>query len=319
VGFTVTGTGVLDQVLNNFTGAISGTWGPSLSAYLLPLLMGIVVLQFGLLAAEAAATHDIPLLLVHVMLGIIRIGIVVAIFQHAFDWGNDIVNTGQVLGDEISGFGLTPSGILASGAGIAHTIFHAKAVGSWYVELFEDVEFFLVGLFVEACWLAAAIIYLWTLIEASLLVYTGPLVIAFTPLSWTFDMLVVWGKSLLGIAFKLCLILMTLALGMTLASAWIADFTANATTLTSNIDSLLIAVIEAVLFAVCVWKIPNSISGLAAGAAALGFGEAVVAVAASRSASGAATAGGAAASYGAKAAVTGGKALAQQVRQKLSS
>jgi P-type conjugative transfer protein TrbL len=318
----MTGTGILDTVWLSFTSAISGTWGPELSAYLLPLLMGIIVLQFGLLAVEAAASRDLPLLLVHVLLGIIRIGIVVAIFDNAFDWGNAIVSTGQVLGNEISGFGLTPSGVFSSGVSVMHTIFHAKAVGSWYMEPFEKMEFFVVGLFVMLCWLAAAGIYLWTLVESSLLVYTGPLIIAFTPLSWTFDMLLVWAKSLLGIAFKLTLILMTLALGMTLANQWITDFIANATTLTTNIDSLLIAVIEAAMFAFCVWKIPNSISGLAAGAAALGFGEAVLAVAASHSrtvAKGAGSISGKAAGYTASAAATGVKALAQKVQSKLTS
>jgi uncharacterized membrane protein YgcG len=132
------------------------------------------------------------------------------------------------------------------------------------------------------CWAAASIIYLGALIEAALLVYVGPLIIAFTPLSWTFEMLLLWGRSLLGIAFKSALILMTLALGMVLANQWTAAFTASSSTFTTDIWNLLIGVVEAILFAYCVWKVPNRISGLTAGAAFIGFGEAALGMAASR-------------------------------------
>jgi uncharacterized membrane protein YgcG len=121
------------------------------------------------------------------------------------------------------------------------------------------------------------------LIEAALLVYVAPLVVAFTPLSWTFELLLTWGRSLLGISFKAALILMTLAIGMVLANNWIAAFNASSATFTTNIWNLLIAVVEAILFAVCAWRIPNAISGLAGGAAAMGFGEAVFGMAAYRS------------------------------------
>jgi hypothetical protein len=70
---------------------------------------------------------------------------------------------------------------------------------------------------------------------------------------------------------------------MVLANNWIAAFNASSATFTTNIWNLLIAVVEAILFAVCTSRIPNAISGLAGGAAAMGFGEAVLGMAASRS------------------------------------
>jgi hypothetical protein len=179
----MTGTGILDTVLNNFTNAISGSWGPSLSAYLLPLLMALIVLQFGMLAFEAAIARDMPSLLSHALVGLLRVGIVWAIFQHAFDLGNDIVQSGQLLGNNISGFGLTPSGVFDAGIGIMQTIFHTKAVGAWYEQPFEKLEFFIVGAAVMCCWMVASVIYLGCLLEAALLVYVAPLIIAFTPLS----------------------------------------------------------------------------------------------------------------------------------------
>ena len=272
----MTDFGILDSALGNFTSAISGVWGPQLFYYLHPVLLAIIVLQFGLVAAEATIERDVPLLISHTMIGLLRIGVIWSIFTYSFTWANSIVQTGQVLGSNISGFALTPSGVFDNGISVMQTIFHAKAAGSWFNEGFEKVEFFIVGLFVMLAWAAASIIYLGCLIEAALLVYVGPLIIAFTPLSWTFEMLLIWGRSLLGMAFKAALILMTLAVGMTLANTWIANFNASAGSFTTNIWNLLIAVVEAILFAFAVWRLPNGVSGLAGGAAIMGFGQSVL-------------------------------------------
>jgi type IV secretion system protein TrbL len=272
----VTDFGILDGALGNFTSTVAGVWGPQLFTYLQPVLLAIIVLQFGLVAAEATVERDVPLLISHTMIGLLRIGVIWSIFTYSFTWANSVVQTGQVLGSNISGFGLTPSGVFNTGISVMQTIFAAKAAGSWFNEVFEKVEFFVVGLFVMLSWAAASIIYLQCLIESALLVYVGPLIIAFTPLSWTFELLLTWGRSLLGMAFKAALILMTLAVGMTLANTWIANFNASAGSFTSNIWNLLIAVVEAILFAVAVWRLPNGVSGLAGGAAIMGFGQSVL-------------------------------------------
>lgn len=274
--------GTLDTVLNNFTSAISGIWGPQLFFYLQPVLLAIIVLQFGLVAAEATVERNVPLLISHTMIGLLRIGVVWSIFTYGFTWANSIADTGRVLGANISGFGLTPSGVFDNGIAVMQTIFHTKAAGSWFNQLFEDIEFFVVGVAVMLAWAVASIIYLGVLIEAALLVYVAPLVVAFTPLSWTFELLLTWARSLLAISFKAALILMTFAIGMVLANNWIAAFNASSATFTTNIWNLLIAVVEAILFAVCTSRIPNAISGLAGGAAAMGFGEAVLGMAGSR-------------------------------------
>jgi P-type conjugative transfer protein TrbL len=328
---------LLDTVLHNFTSAISGSWGPSLSAYLLPLLLALVCLQFGMIAIEAAISRDIPLLLVHILLGIIRVGIVVAIFQHAFDWGTDITQTFQQIGQNIAGFPTYsgPSEVFNNGAKIMQVIFHAKAMGSWYNEVIQSIEFFITGVVVMACWAVASLIYLGCLIEVALLVYAGPLIICVTPLSWTFDLLITWARSLLSIGFKVALILMTLGIGITLATQWEADLTASAGTLTTNIWNLLIAIVESAIFAFCVWKVPDRLSGLAPGAAILGFGEAVAGMAATtagnaiNAARGGGSSGGGGitsegwASQGAQAAASAtanaAKALAQKVQAKLTS
>jgi P-type conjugative transfer protein TrbL len=279
--------GLLNTVLHDFVSAITGNWGPNLQVYLLPLLLALVTLQFGLVAIEATIARDVPLLLMHVLLGIIRVSIVVAIFDHAFDWGNDIVQTGQMIGADIAGLSPTnlgPSDVFNAGGKIMETIFAAKAHGSWLQEAVQCLEFLFAGIAVMFAWAAAALLYLGCLLEAALIVYAGPLVIAFTPLSWTFDMLISWAKSVLAIAFKVALILMTLGVGMLLANGWVANIAATSITLTSDLSPLLIPIVESLIFVYVVWKVPTRISGLAFGAAAVGFTQDLIAMGASSAA-----------------------------------
>jgi P-type conjugative transfer protein TrbL len=324
--------GLLDTVLHDFTAAISGSWGPSLSVYLMPLLLALVCLQFGMIAIEAAISRDIPLLLIHVLLGIIRVGIVVAIFQHAADWGTDITETFQQIGQTVASLplGTEPSEVFNHGADIANTIMNATAKGGFLSETIQKLEFFVVGVAVGGCWLVASFIYLGTLIEVVLLVHAGPLIICVTPLSWTFDLLISWTRSLLSIGFKVALILMTLAIGTALATNWETAAIASADTFTTNIGNLLIPLVESAIFVFCVWKVPNRLSGLAPGTAILGFGEAVAGMAAStasnaiNAARGGGSCGGGItsegwASHGAQATANAAKALAQKVQAKLTS
>lgn len=272
---TITDFGILDLVQTDFVSVISGTWGGSLNGYLMPLLLALVCLQFGMMAIEATISRDIPLVLMHVMLGIIRVGIVVAVFQHAGDWGNDIVQTFQQVGQNIGGFtpATGPSEVFDQGGQIAATIYQSISYGDWFWSPIQSLEYLLQVVFILAAWLVAALIYLGVLIEAALLVYAGPLVICITPLSWTFDLLILWGRTVLSVAFKVALILMTLAIGTALANGWIAAM--NASTFLLSVINGIVMTVESVIFAYCVLKVPSRLSGMVAGAAVLGFGEAV--------------------------------------------
>src|SRR5262249_24926446 len=102
---------------------------------------------------------------------------------------------------------------------------------------------------------------------------------------------------------------------------------------TTDMWNLLVCIVESVLFAYCVWRFPNRISGLTAGAASIGFGEAILGLAGSPAKSGLRAAGkaagsaiksgtgpvGSAASHGAQALGHQALAMAQKVQSKLTS
>lgn len=269
---------LLDTILNDFTNAISGNWGPSLNGYLMPLLLALVCLQFGMMAIEATITRDVPSVLTHLMLGIIRVGIVVAIFDNAFTWGQDITQTFQQVGVSVAGLdptGTGPSEVFNYGAQLVSTIMSTKASGGWLSDIFQHIEFFIIAAAIGICWAVASLIYLGTLIEVVLLVYAGPLIICITPLSWTFDLLIVWARSLLSIGFKVTLILMTLGVGIVLAQNWVATTLSTSIGFTTDLSPLLIPLVESAILMYVVWKVPARLSGMVPGAAILGFGEAV--------------------------------------------
>lgn len=269
---------LLDTILSNFTNAISGTWGPSLSGYLMPLLLALICLQFGMMAIEATISRDMPSVLTHIMLGIIRVGIAAAIFQHAFDWGQDITQTFQQIGVNVAGMdptGTGPSEVFNYGGQLVSTIMSAKASGGWLSDIFQHIEFLLIGLAVGICWAVASLIYLGTLIEVVLLVFAAPLIICITPLSWTFDLLIIWARSILSIGFKVALILMTLGIGVVLAQNWVATTLSTSISFTTDLSPLLIPLVESAILMYVVWKVPSRLSGIVPGAAILGFGEAI--------------------------------------------
>jgi type IV secretion system protein TrbL len=323
--------GLLDTVWIDFINAISGSWGPYLQAYLMPLLLALVCLQFGMIAIEATIGRDIPLVLMHILLGILRIGVVVAIFQHATDWGLAITQTFRQVGENLAGGAVvfTPSSVFNQGGTLMQALFAAKAHGGWTEEVVQAFEFFFAGIGVMIAWAVASLLYLGVLIEATLLVYAGPLVISVTPLSWPFDLLIVWARSVLSISFKAALILMTLAVGTGLAQNWVAAM--DPASFTTNIWNVLVIVIESIIFVYCVWKVPNRLSGLVPGAAVIGFGEAVAGMAgnavggAGRAAANAVGGGGGAitsegwAAQGAQALGNQAKALAQKIQSKLTT
>jgi P-type conjugative transfer protein TrbL len=275
--------GFLDTVLADFTNAISGNWGPLLQVIMAKVLLAVIVLQFGLIAVDCIANHDIARLLMDLVLGIIRIGVVYAVFVNLFDWGNDVVQTGVQIGQNISTLSplsLTPSGVFNTGLILFKTILQAKASAGWLTGLIQWIEFFVVAVAVMLCWLGAAIMYFGALLEAAALVYGGSLVIAFSPLGWTFEIFMRWAVSLLGIAVKLAILLMTLAIGMVLANHWAIDIAATSTTFSTNLWNLLLIVVESLVFVYLVWKLPLRFTSLIGGSPLFSFGEAALAMAA---------------------------------------
>ena len=101
---------------------------------------------------------------------------------------------------------------------------------------------------------------------------------------------------------------------------------------TTNVWNFMVMVVESAIFAYCVWKVPNKLSGMVPVAALMSFGEAIAsgaksggggALSAGKSIAGSAISAagpaGSAAAHGAQALGQQAMALAQKVQRKLTS
>jgi type IV secretion system protein TrbL len=291
--------GLLNQVLQDFVTTIQTTWGPLLQLYMLRVLLLLVVLQCAIIFADVLMTHDATRLLDHLVTGCVRVGICWVIFIHAGDWGQAIIDFGSDVGRAVSTLStgsITPSAILNTGLNLAHIIWTAKATGGWLSAGIQDLEFFFVSMVIIAAWTGAALIYLGALLEAAALVYGGPLLIAFTPFAWTAELLVRWALSVLGIAIKIAVLLMTLAIGMAIARVWTEALALSSATLTTNLWNLMVAAVESLIFVYLLMKIPTAIASLVGGGGLFAFGEGFLAQAMGALGGAAASAGSATAS-----------------------
>jgi type IV secretory pathway TrbL component len=173
---------------------------------------------------------------------------------------------------------------------------------------------------IVTCWSGAALIYLGGLLESAALVYGGPIVIAFTPFHWTAELLVRWALSVLAVAIKIAILLMTLAVGMAIAQGWTVALSEASSTLTTNLWNLMLSAVESLIFVYLVLKLPALFSNLIGGSPLFTFGESFISMATGALGGAAASAGSAtanAAGSAASSAASGVSGLGQVSRMIL--
>jgi type IV secretory pathway TrbL component len=196
------------------------------------------------------------------------------LLNNAVDWGQAIINTGIQIGQAVTGQSpnvLTPSGLFNAGLSMVGTLWHAKAAAGWLHPIME-LEFLLVSIGIVLSWTAAALIYLGALLEGAWIVYVGPILICFSALSTTAPMLIQWATRVLAIAIKIAVLLLVLAVGMSLAQIWGQQLAENSTTIGTNLWWLVLSLVQSVVFAYLVYKVPGAVTSLV-GSTAFDFGE----------------------------------------------
>jgi P-type conjugative transfer protein TrbL len=299
--------GLLDATLAQFTAAIQGTWGPTLTIFMVRILQAVTFLQFLVIFTQAAMNRDMSRLFDDLVIGGVRIGIIWIVFANSALWGQAVIDTGTAIGQAItlgSPGTLTPSGVLNQGLGLAEILWNAKGAGTWLHPV-QDIEFFVTALIVFLAWLIAALVLFEALLEAAVLVYGGSILIAFSPFHWTGELMVHWAKAMFAIAIKIAIVLGLLAIGMAIAQIWAAQLNAISSTMTTNIWALLQAAAMSIVFVYLLWKVPHMYTGLIGGSPAFQFGSAFAGAVMGSAAGTAIDAAGAAAKSGAKAATKG--------------
>jgi len=261
---------ITDQnLLNNLVATLQGAflaYQPQLLIIGVALLSVLAFIQFFYIAVDVAMNHDLPHMMSTLGVALIKLGMVYVIMDHAFDWGNAIINTGVQIGQQVSGQSpnvLTPSGIWQLGLNLVGIVETAKAAGGWLRPV-QDVEFFVTAAAIALAWLFAAVLYLLLLLEATVAVTLGPIFVALGGLESTAEALVTWAKTLVAIALGIIALLLTVAAGMVLVQGWAVQLQATATTLTKDTTWLILAVAESVAFFYVVKHVATMSQGMIA-------------------------------------------------------
>lgn len=266
--------------LTNLLGTLAGAfelYEPQLLTICVALLSVLAFLQFFYIAVDVAIHRDLPHMLDSLAVALIKLGMVYVIMDHVFDWGTDIIQTGILIGERVSGQSpnvLTPSGVFQLGLNLVGILDTAKAEGGWLHPV-QDIEFFVAAVAVAITWLLAALLYLMLLLEGSVAVVLGPIFVALGGLESTGEALAAWGKTLVAIAVSIIALLLTVAAGLAMVQEWTIQLQANRDAITTNSYWLILTVAQSLAFFYIVKHIATvsqSIIGRSAG----GLGSAVL-------------------------------------------
>lgn len=250
--------GILNGILADFQ-ATCLTYQPMLVAWAIRILSATTFLGFGIVMVQNARRRDFWTMLDGLFMGLLRIGIVYVVLANSLDWGQAIIDLGKTVGVSVSGQSpdvMTPSGIYDLGSATAHTLLDARTYMMWLHPI-DSISNYVICLMVWLTWLCAAVIYLFVLIQAVYVVAIGPIKLSFATLEYTWPMLMVWFEALLSIGIKLMATLLTLAIGLSEANAWAANFASLG--LKINLEPnyyAFQALGEAAVFALCLWSLP---------------------------------------------------------------
>jgi TrbL/VirB6 plasmid conjugal transfer protein len=250
--------GILNGVLADFQSACLA-YQPLLVAWAIRILSATTFLGFGIVMVDTARRRDFWTMMDAFFMSLFRIGIVYVVLANAQEWGQGIIDLGKTVGVGVSGQSpdvMTPSGIYDLGSATFYTLANAGTYMMWLHPI-DAITYHIITYVVWLTWLCAAVIYLFVLIHCAYVVAIGPIKISFATLEYTWPMLIVWFEALLSIAIKLMATLLTLAIGLTEANSWAANFASLGLKINLEPNYYAIQALgEAAIFALCLWSLP---------------------------------------------------------------
>jgi hypothetical protein len=173
---------------------------------------------------------------------------------------------GIIIGSSVSGVSSAygPSDIYAFGGRITYDLWRALHIGEFFWHPIRiSLVFPLLIIATKILWFAAALIFLWVIIESKWIIATGAVPVAFSGFEYTFVILEHFFVTLVQVGIKLLVAFLVLAVGLTLANGWVA--TLDAAGFGINSDELgwgVIQFLEAAIFFFAMWSLPRKAAAL---------------------------------------------------------
>lgn len=217
--------GILDSVLSDWQGGILAFY-PALLRDGLILFGVIALLQFSFVAAKGALAGNVFGLGRELMMGIIRLGIVWGVLAVIAGFGSSVVLTCQDIAASAGGISpgsLTPSGVYNIGLTIIGQLWAARTWMAWF-DITDDILFCIVVAMTWVTYIAAALFYLWFLIQTVYVVTIGAVTLPWAAFEPAFPTLHQWAEDVLRAGMRLLACLLMLVIGENLAAGWAATF-----------------------------------------------------------------------------------------------
>jgi hypothetical protein len=251
---------ILNTVLDAFDGALAGylppllTWGER-------IFEAVVFVGFGYAMIQAWANRDWLGSIQAMGFAALRFCLIRVVFQNFIPWSGAFPTMGVIIGSAVSGVSssIGPSDVYALSTHITSDLWHAFHLGEFFWHPFR-ISLVLPVLVVvtKILWFAAALVFLWVIIESKWIIATGAVPLAFAGFEYTFIVLEHYFVTLLQVGIKLLVAFLVLAVGITLVHGWVA--TLDMAGFGINSDQLgwgVIEFLQAAIFFLALWNLPR--------------------------------------------------------------
>jgi hypothetical protein len=207
---------MLNDALAGFNSSLE-MYMPLLEIWGVRILGAVTFLGFGYAVIQAVSNRDWFGTLMAFGWGIVRIALVYVVMANFEAWGSAWPDLGAIVGQSVSGLSpsvTTPSGLYDLGLQIVYMMDDARTLGAWFKHPLDTVLFLGLTFLTHITWAAAALVYLWLLIETKYYVAVGPIVICLSSFEYTWPILEHWAISLVQVGTRLLAALLVLAVGL---------------------------------------------------------------------------------------------------------
>lgn len=270
----------LDHMLNDALAGFNSSlemYMPLLEIWGVRILGAVTFLGFGYAVIQAVSNRDWFGTLMAFGWGIVRIALVYVVMANFEAWGSAWPDLGAIVGQSVSGLSpsvTTPSGLYDLGLQIVYIMDDARTLGAWFKHPLDTVLFLGLTFLTHITWAAAALVYLWLLIETKYYVAVGPIVICLSSFEYTWPILEHWAISLVQVGTRLLAALLVLAVGLGLAHTWTSLLAAEGLSInTDQVGFGTAQLVAALLFFYALWALPKKAASLIQGKGSSGVAD----------------------------------------------
>ena len=245
---------VLDEVTNNFAAGRDAWWGQlePIARRLFGLLAGIELIISGII--YGLRRGDIDDIIARMLIKIMIIAFMYTILLQGRSWLPELIGGFSFIGTVLTGQSLSPSLLISLGADSFLSVMNA---GTGLNVLFNGVQVFLVfftGALLFFSFVLIAVRMVLITVEAIVVVALGSLFVAFAASRFSAPFADAYFVYAFAVGIKVLLLNMVVAVGMSLASGWVASL--EEMTLFEFALPLQIAA-AALTFAALAWYLPG--------------------------------------------------------------